>query len=176
MVDRRFIQDAFLDDTWVPASDSSASCSLAATPLTTALGGRVGASPLVILLMIGRLWGRPSCVRVVAIGMREVGATDMGARKGATVVVLAEVVWVVVAGMEPCVSSCAGVAFLLFEVEESRGGPRPKDRPTADAPTTVAVAQSCVTKMRQSMRSVRLGVRYSEAKQATSRAHKQERR
>jgi len=87
--------------------------------------------------------------------MREVGATGIGALKGATVVVVAEV-WVV-AGIEQCPSSCAGVAFLLFESGESRGGPRPKDRPTADAPTTVAVAQSCVTRMRQSLSSVRLG-------------------
>lgn len=87
--------------------------------------------------------------------MREVGTTGIGALKGgATVVVVAED-WVV-AGIEPCPSSCAGVAFLLFEFEELRGGPRPKDRPTADAPTTVAVAQSCVTKMRQSLPPVRL--------------------
>lgn len=88
--------------------------------------------------------------------MREVGAAGIGALKGATVVVVAEEDWVG-AGIELCASSCAGVAFLLFELGESRGGPRPKDRPTADAPTTVAVAQSCVTRMRQSMPSVRLG-------------------
>ncbi len=85
--------------------------------------------------------------------MREVGTTAIGALKGATVVVVAEEVWVV-AGIEPCRSSCAGVAFLLFEWEESRGGLRPKDKPTADAPTTVAEAQSCVTEMRQSLPSV----------------------
>lgn len=88
--------------------------------------------------------------------MRDVGATGIGALKGATVVVVADEVEVVVAGIELCPSSCAGVAFLLFELEESRGGPRPKDRPTADAPTTVAVAQSCVTRMHQSLPSVRL--------------------
>ena len=155
MVDSLFIHEALLDDTWVPTSDSSAPCSLAAEPLTTALGGRVGASLLVvILLIIGRLWGGPSCA-LVATGMRELGRTGIGALKGATVVVVAEVVWVI-EGIEPGASSCAGVAFLLFEFEESRGGPRPKDRPTADAPTTVAVAQSCVTKMRQSLPSVRL--------------------
>jgi hypothetical protein len=87
--------------------------------------------------------------------MREVGARGIGALKGATVVVVAEEEWAV-AGIELCASSCAGVAFLLFELEESRGVPRPKDRPTADAPTTVAVAQSCVTKMRQSLPPVRL--------------------
>jgi hypothetical protein len=63
---------------------------------------------------------------------------------GATVVVVTEEDWVV-AGIEPCPSSCVGVAFLLLEFVESRGGPRPKDRPTADAPTTVAVAQSVGT-------------------------------
>jgi hypothetical protein len=76
--------------------------------------------------------------------MREVGARGIGALKGATVVVVAEEEWAV-AGIELCASSCAGVAFLLFELEESRGVPRPKDRPTADAPTTVAVAQSVGT-------------------------------
>ena len=79
----------------------------------------------------------------------------MGALKGATVVVVAEEVWVAV-GIAPCSSSCAGMVLLLFELEESRRGPRAKDRPTADAPTTVAVAQSCVTEMRQSLPSVRL--------------------
>ncbi len=42
-------------------------------------------------------------------------------------------------------SSRAGEVFLLLEEEEcdgSNGVFRPKDRPTADAPTTVAVAQS----------------------------------
>ena len=85
--------------------------------------------------------------------MREAEATGIGALKGATVVVVAED-WVV-ADIGLCSSSCAGVAFFLFELE-IRGGPRPKDRPTADAPTTVAVAQSCVTKMRQSLPSVQL--------------------
>lgn len=33
---------------------------------------------------------------------------------------------------------------------------RPKDKPTADAPARVAVAQSCVTTMRQSRRLVGL--------------------
>lgn len=46
-------------------------------------------------------------------------------------------------------SSRVSVVFFLFEFEESKGVSRPKDRPTADAPTTVAVAQSCVTRMRQ---------------------------
>lgn len=51
--------------------------------------------------------------------MREVGATGIGALKGATVVVVAEEDWVG-AGIELCASSCAGVAFLLFELGESR--------------------------------------------------------
>lgn len=56
MVDSLFIHEALLDDTWVPASDSSPPCSLAAKPLTEALGRPTGAAPLVvILLMIGRL-------------------------------------------------------------------------------------------------------------------------
>jgi hypothetical protein len=53
------------------------------------------------------------------------------------------------AGIDLWASSRAGVAFLLF-VGGGMTGSRPKDRPTADAPTTVAVAQSCVTTMRQS--------------------------
>lgn len=60
IVDRRFIHEALRDDTWVPTSDSFALCSLAAKPLTTALGGRIVASPLVILLIMGCRWGRPS--------------------------------------------------------------------------------------------------------------------
>lgn len=42
-------------------------------------------------------------------------------------------------------SRCAGVVFLLLECAELKGASRPKDRPTADAPTTVAVAQSVGT-------------------------------
>lgn len=82
--------------------------------------------------------------------MREVDATGIGALKaGAFVVVVAAEVWTIV-GMAPKPGSRAGVAFLLFDCEESKGVSRPNDRPTADAPTTVAVAQSCVTRMRQS--------------------------
>jgi hypothetical protein len=63
-------------------------------------------------------------------------------------------VWTAVA-MNAGASSRAGRALFLFlflfvGCEESKGVSRPNDRPTADAPTTVAVAQSCVTKMRQS--------------------------
>lgn len=75
--------------------------------------------------------------------MREVDATGIGA-----VVVVAEV-WTIV-GMAPKPDSRSGVVFFLFEGEESKGVSRPNDRPTADAPTTLAVAQSCVTRMRQS--------------------------
>jgi hypothetical protein len=64
------------------------------------------------------------------------------------VVVVAEV-WTIV-GMALKPRSRAAVAFFLFECDESKGVSRPNDRPTADAPTTVAVAQSCVTRMRQS--------------------------
>lgn len=63
------------------------------------------------------------------------------------VVVVAEVC--TAAGIDLWPSSRAGVAFLLFE-EGGMTGSRPNERPTADAPTTVAVAQSCVTTMRQS--------------------------
>lgn len=70
-------------------------------------------------------------------------------------VVVAEVCTAV--GIEAWPSSRAGRSFFLFEWEESKGVFRPNDRPTADAPTTVAVAQSCVTRMRQSWHSVRLG-------------------
>jgi hypothetical protein len=60
MVDRRFIHEALLDDTWVPASEWFAPWSLGGAPLTTALDGRIVASPLVILLVIGRrVVGRP---------------------------------------------------------------------------------------------------------------------
>ena len=143
--ERRFTQEALLEDTRVIPSDSFAPCSLAVRALLTELGGRLCVSVLAILVVAGRLCWRPSCGRA-AIGMREVGRTGMGALKGSTVVVVvvAEEVWVAV-GIAPCSSSCAGVVLLLFELEESRRGPRPKDRPTADAPTTVAVAQSCVT-------------------------------
>jgi hypothetical protein len=67
------------------------------------------------------------------------------------VVMVVEEVWTAVA-MNAGAGSRAGRALFLFEwwCEESKGVSRPNDRPTADAPTTVAVAQSCVTKMRQS--------------------------
>lgn len=61
MDERRFIHEALLDDAWVPVSDSFAPCSPEGVkPLTTLWGGRIFASPLVILLIIGRRWGRPS--------------------------------------------------------------------------------------------------------------------
>jgi hypothetical protein len=66
-------------------------------------------------------------------------------------VVVADV-WTAVV-IDPWASSRAGVAFFLFGCEESKGVSRPNDRPTADAPTTVAVAQSCGTRMRQSWHS-----------------------
>ena len=68
--------------------------------------------------------------------------------------VMAEVCTAVGMGWEP--DSRAGVAFLFLGCEESKGVSRPKERPTAEAPTTVAVAQSCITEMGQSWRLVRL--------------------
>lgn len=65
----------------------------------------------------------------------------MGAEKEGAVVVVAAV-WTAV-GIAPVPCSRGEAAFLLFEEAESKGVSRPKDRPTADAPTTVAVAQSC---------------------------------
>lgn len=95
-------------------------------------------SPLVILLTMRRE-GRPSWLGRLACGGREAGAT----------VVVVEDVWTVAdIGWRP--SSRAGLAFFLFECEGSKGVSRPNDRPTADAPRTVAVAQSCGTGMRQS--------------------------
>jgi hypothetical protein len=67
-------------------------------------------------------------------------------------VVMVADVWTAV-DMNPGASSRAGVAFFLLECEESQGVSRPNDKPTADTPSTVAVAQSCVTKMRQSWHS-----------------------
>jgi len=99
--------------------------------------------------------------------MREAGATGIGALKAGAVVVAADV-WTAV-GIAPGPSSRAGVAFFLFECEESKGVSRPNDRPTADAPTTVAVAQSCVTRMRQSWHSVRRTWERFEVRQASHR-------
>jgi hypothetical protein len=62
-------------------------------------------------------------------------------------VVVAEVC--TAAGIDLKSSSRAGTGFLLFDGGLT-GSWRPNERPTADAPTTVAVAQSCVTRMRQS--------------------------
>jgi hypothetical protein len=54
-------------------------------------------------------------------------------------------------GMVWNTGSRAGLALFLLGCEE------PKVRPTPEAPTTVAVAQSCITRVRQSWRLVRLG-------------------
>lgn len=51
--------------------------------------------------------------------------------------------------------SYAGVAFFLLGCDGSKGASRPKARPTEDVPTTAAVAQSCITRVRQSWRLVR---------------------
>jgi hypothetical protein len=83
------------------------------------------------------------------------------------VVVVADVWTAVGIAREP--SSRVGGAFFLFECEESKGVSRPNPRPTADAPTTVAVAQSCVTRMRQSWHSVRHVTQRFEVRQASHR-------
>lgn len=60
-------------------------------------------------------------------------------------------------------SSRAGVGgCCLLAWEDSKGASRPKDRPTAEAPTTVAVAQSCVTKNR-SVTALRTGSSFYSA-------------
>jgi hypothetical protein len=99
--------------------------------------------------------------------MREAGATGIGALEAGAVVVVADV-WTAV-GIAPEPSSRVGGAFFLFECEESKGVSRPNPRPTADAPTTVAVAQSCVTRMRQSWHSVRHATQRFEVRQASHR-------
>lgn len=55
--------------------------------------------------------------------------------------------------------SYAGVAFFLLGCDGSKGASRPKARPTEDVPTTAAVAQSCITRVRQSWRIVRRLIR-----------------
>jgi hypothetical protein len=47
---------------------------------------------------------------------------------------------------------------------------RPKDRPTADAPTIVAVAQSCRTRMRQSRAQFQSLAPHSEAREVRGSA------
>jgi hypothetical protein len=92
---------------------------------------------------------RPSWLGRVESGTRVAEAMGIGALKDGAVVVVAEVCTAV--DIDVCACSRARVAFFfLFGCEESKGVSRPNDRPTADAPTTVAVAQSCVTRMRQS--------------------------
>jgi hypothetical protein len=81
--------------------------------------------------------------------MREEGATGIGALNDGAVVVIAVVCTIV--GMVWNPGSRAGLALFLLGCEE------PKVRPTPEAPTTVAVAQSCITRVRQSWRLVRLG-------------------
>lgn len=97
--------------------------------------------------------------------MREAGATGIGALS--VVVVVTDVVTAV--GIFPGLSSRAGVAFFLFESRESKGVSRPNDRPTADAPTTLAVAQSCVTSIGQSWHSVRRTWERFEVRQTSHR-------
>jgi len=59
-------------------------------------------------------------------------------------------------GIELASATRAAVAFLLFGRSRECSG-RPKDNPTADAPTTVAVAQSCTEPFGQPLQSRKLG-------------------
>jgi hypothetical protein len=153
-MERRLIHEARRVGTCLAVSASGMSWSLGAK-LFSLLGTCRwnccwSAASLVILLTIRR-WGRPSWLSRVANGTREEGTTGMGALNDGAVVVIAVVCTIVGIGLKS--SSRAGVAFFLLGCEESN---RPNDRPTPEAPTTVAVAQSCITRVRQSWRLVRL--------------------
>jgi len=111
------------------------------------------ASSLVILLAMRR-WERSSWLGLVAREAREMGAVGMGRLKCGAVAVIVEVCTAV--GIELAGGLRAGAAFFLLGWELSKGVSRPNDRPTAEAPTTVAVAQSCITRARQSWRLVQL--------------------
>ena len=111
------------------------------------------ASSLVILLAMRR-WERSSWLGLVARDAREMGAVGMGRLKCGAVAVIVEVCTAV--GIELAGGLRAGAAFFLLGWELSKGVSRPNDRPTAEAPTTVAVAQSCITRARQSWRLVQL--------------------
>lgn len=100
----------------------------------------MAASPLVILLSSLRCWCRPSRLGRGAPDAQEERENGIGELKGGAVVVEGEVCTTVGIGLASVTR--AGVAFLLFEESRECSG-RPKDNPTADAPTTVAVAQSC---------------------------------
>lgn len=153
--ERRFIHERRRVDTCRPGSSSSPSWSLGAYPFTAAplLGRWCAVSSLVILLTM-RLRERPSWLNRDDTGAREAGATGMGDLKEGAAAVVGAVVWRTAVDMDRCARSAAGTAFFLFGRVGSKGVSRPKDRPTAEAPTTVAVAQSCGTKMRQSWPSV----------------------
>jgi len=140
--------------------------------VNTRLLGRAGsgkaASSLVFLLTM-RHGERPCWVASDVVGTRVADTVGTGAyeapvavegekeaeEEGAVMVAVAAVVAMAVVcvcravGIAQGASSRAGVGFFLLVCEESKGASRPKDRPTAEAPTTVAVAQSCVTRMRQ---------------------------
>jgi hypothetical protein len=81
--------------------------------------------------------------------MREAGTTGMGPVKGGAVVVMAAV------DIGSRLGWYAGVAFFFLGYDGSKGASRPKAKPTEDVPTTAAVAQSCITRERQSWRLVR---------------------
>jgi len=140
--------------------------------VNTRLLGRAGsgkaASSLVFLLTM-RHGERPCWVASDVVGTRVADTVGTGAYEApeaveggkeaeeeeAVMVAVAAVVAMAVVcvcravGIAQGASSRAGVGFFLLVCEESKGASRPKDRPTAEAPTTVAVAQSCVTRMRQ---------------------------
>ena len=147
MLERRFIHEGRRVEMCVVISRSAMSWSLG-PQLATALLGLCTAVPPLVILRIVRRCERPSWLSRVTIGTRAVGATGTGPPKEGAVVVMAEVCTAV--AIDPWPGSRANaVFFLLFECAESKGVFRPKDRPTADAPTTVAVAQSCIMRMRQ---------------------------
>jgi hypothetical protein len=165
MVERRLIHEARRVGTCLAVSASSGMSKLFTLPGNC----RCSAASLVILLASRR--GRPSWLSRGANGTREEGATGIGALKGGAVEVIAVVCTMVGIGWKS--GSRAGVAFFLLVCEA------PNERPTPDAPTTVAVAQSCITRVRQSWRLVRLEVRYIEVRQARcsrSRKERQQRR
>ena len=145
MTDSRLTQEALLD-----CGRDAGPCSLASlsaggvwSVTRTRSSGREPGSLLVSRLMTRR-W-RPWLGRWGAAR----GVWDSGTVSGGA----AEVWTAVTEGIRRRASRAGGSLFLF---EGSRGASRPKDRPTADAPTTEAVAQSCVTAVRQHGKAVRL--------------------
>jgi len=141
MEERRLIHEARRDEGYLAVSASEVDCSLGAYPFTP-LGDRSAVTSSLVILTI-RPWERASWVGLVAMGTREAGATGVGSLQDGAVAAMAVVCTAV--GIELAARSCAGAALFSLEWEESVGVSRPNDRPTADVPTTVAVAQSCIT-------------------------------